>query len=149
MKKSHLFFLVLAPVLFTLTSFARAEDSSAEKSSCHCIFNGTKDYQLYDETKNYFGKRKVHRKWTCEYTCHVGSLTETVKGSYDLVNRGDDDGREGICEGTVYESQFNQFVMREVYTYKSSETFNPKKAKASELKQWAESQNCDRGSIFD
>jgi hypothetical protein len=144
MKRSHWLLLTTVTILLTLPSLSRAGEFSSERATCRCIFNGTKDYQLYDETKSFFGQRKVHRKWTCEYACRTGSVTETVTGSYDLINHGDDDGREGICEGTIYESQFNPYVMREVYTYKSSETFSPKKAKAIELRQWAESQNCDR-----
>lgn len=149
MKNSKKFLLALAFLVLTMGSFSKANDVSPESASCYCTFNGTKNYQAFEETKSRFGRRKVHRKWTCEYTCRAGALTQTVTGSYEMTNYGDDDGREGICEGTVYESQFNQFVMREVYTYKSSESFNPKKAKASEVKQWAESQGCERGSMFD
>jgi hypothetical protein len=125
--------------------FTLANEASKESTSCRCAFNGTKNYQLYDVKHSYFGRQKVHRKWTCEYSCRAGDRTETVTGSYEMTTFGEDDGREGICEGTVYESVFNPYVMREVYTYKSTESFNPKKAKASELRQWAVNENCSRG----
>jgi hypothetical protein len=143
---SHQLFLIFVVTLVTIASFSKANESEQKKNACRCIFNGTKDYQVFDEKKSWFGQRMVHRQWTCQYTCEVGSVSETVVGSYKLTNYGDDNGLEGICEGTVYESQFNSFVNREVYSYKSTESFNPKKGKAPELKQWAESHECDSGS---
>jgi hypothetical protein len=148
-KKSIQLLLIFFVTLITSASLSRASDPDSQRVSCRCTFNGTKDYQLFDESKSYFGRRTVHRKWTCEYSCETGSVVEKVIGNYQMTNHGDDNGLEGICEGTVYESEFNQAVMREVYMYKSTDSFNPKKAKAAELKQWAESHGCESGSWLD
>lgn len=148
-RRSHQLFLTFVITLVTAASFSKASDSESRPGACRCIFNGKKDYQLFEEKKGLIGGRTVHRKWTCEYTCEAGSRNDTVVGSYKLTNFGDDTGLEGICEGTVYESQFNGYVMRDVYMYKSTESFNPKKAKAPELKQWAESHDCESGSWAD
>jgi hypothetical protein len=148
MTKSHKSLVMFMAAVATAATFSRAGYESSQSSfssissSCSCAFVGRKEYQLFDETKNLFGHRKVHRKWTCYYSCDAGRGPETVIGSYEMTNTGEDNGLEGICEGTIYKSEFNQYVMREVYMYKDTRSFNPVKAKANEVKEWAEKQGC-------
>lgn len=142
MSNAYKFLLTFVFAAITAASFSKAGEYNPRHSSCVCTFNGRKDYQLFDEKRGILGRR-VHRKWTCEYACESSSRNETVIGSYEMTNRGEDNGNEGICEGTVYESEFSSFVMREVYTYKSTHGFSPGGAKAVELKRWAEEQGCN------
>lgn len=132
--------VLLTGAAMTAVSFSQA--GQAPGSSCRCLFTGMKDYLVYKEGKNFFGNRKVYRKWKCEYTCDAGKGPEKVYGVYEMTNSGLDDGREGICEGTIYESEFSSYTMREVYMYKDSRKFDPAKAEAAELMQWAAQQEC-------
>ena len=130
--------VALAALMFAWIAIHAEKSFSA---SCSCTFTGKKDYLAFDERKNRFGKRKVYRKWTCEYSCDAGQGPEKQLGTYEIANTGEDNGLEGICEGTVYKSEFNAFVMREVYVYKSTESFSPHRSKAAEVKSWAD-QRC-------
>ncbi|MCM2276455.1 MAG: hypothetical protein NDJ89_00070 [Oligoflexia bacterium] len=109
---------------------------------CGCKFTGNKTYQAYQESKTFFGNRKVYRKWSCEYACDAGRGPEKVYGIYELTNTGQDTGLEGICEGTIYESEFSSYTMREVYLFKETRTFNPRKADSPEVKAWAQENDC-------
>ncbi len=104
MRKSYqlllVFFVTLASVVAISNSSALEFKSGSERVTCSCTFTGRKDYQLFNETNGILGRR-VHRKWTCEYSCDSASHLEKsdkdkVIGSYEMTNRGEDNGLEGI-----------------------------------------------------
>ena len=147
-KKAALILLLLAfiSIALALTLSRESEASSwfGSSSGCSCTFTGRKDYSKFQESKTWhlFGTvRHVERAWSCEYSCALPSGGKPVKviGTYEMSNDGDDTGLEGICEGTVYESEYNPYKGDFIYMYKRTDSFDPARADAVELASWARS----------
>lgn len=110
-------------------------------ANCYCTHDpyqgGSKEYQKLQ--KKWWG---YTREWTCKYTCYNGQIEAQVKGSYK-DSAMTDDGRLGICEGTIYKEHYNAAgPIFWVYMLDGAEDINPRKANAKELKAWAQA-NCN------
>jgi hypothetical protein len=117
------------------------------KNVCACIPEPS--------TKKYIGEaRKKHTigysiDWTCRYQCKLDPRDEdssatSVNGTYHEFHIGQEDGREGVCEGMVFKAQYNSMLNREIYMYTGeNQSFSPSESKANELNIWSQSNNCE------
>lgn len=139
-------------LIFLLIIFFVMENAVA--SSCVCWPHPyTKKYPSdgYNRSKN-----KLSIKWSCDYTCSVKNEQSMIQKTvvtarYAKTYRLPENGLEGICEGMIYESEFNPNAPGfSLYTYNGrNEYFNPHTSKSEDLKSFARSQNCEKPGILE
>ena len=142
--------IVLAGCLLSLVSQAEVR--------CSCTPDPYSKQYIGDVRQKHLIGYSIH--WTCDYQCtvydHQGYGQDRLIRT-DAVPRaeffqrffGEEDGREGICEGMVYEPEMNYEKMRTIYMWKDRlQSFNPARSKSATLKAWAGKNGCDKGNLF-
>lgn len=137
--KSRVPYLVLMLLFSTIATWA--------KNPCYCYpIPTSKTYQGEARKKHIIG---YSIDWSCNYTCKAGDTPEPSQGSlvtafYHEYYIRSEIGTEGICEGMVYNSQFNPHLNQEVYVYMGENFgFKPSSSSSLDLQKWSEANSCD------